>query len=148
MWRVELLSFYADSGCPRGREAPAIRHMASSNEDIIANAFDATSRYAKYTTWSPSQNIAGEWIGLEMPHNAAAVRSIRIASKSAAESPKSNNLFERVVPRDTHHVGVVEGREQFWPLVTGRTTYDLPSSGVISRDAIARMSPDHFHRLI
>ena len=61
---------------------------------------------------------------------------------------EKHHLPERIVPGATNHVGLVEGREHFWPLVVGRTTYDLQSGAVISRDRADSLSPEIIHRPI
>ena len=53
---------------------------------------------------------------------------------------------ERIVSQATRFCKLVEDREHFWPLVKGRTTYDLHSSAVISREQVEGLDSIQLHR--
>ena len=50
----------------------------------------------------------------------------------AADS--SSWLFERVIPKAVRHECLAPGREELWKYVAGRTTYDLKTGKVLSKD--------------
>ena len=78
---------------------------------------------------------------MPIPTCHSSVAKVAATEKYVARG-KDPGLFERVVPNAMNHVGLCEGREHFSPLVVGRTTYDLHSGAVISKDRIDDLSQE------
>lgn len=86
-------------------------------------------------------------VGPPVDASTASVNGVVAAAETYVQREK-HHLIERIVPGATSHVGLVEGREHVWPLVVGRTTHELQSGAVISRDRADSLSPGIIHRPI
>ena len=86
-------------------------------------------------------------VGPPVDATTASVNGI-VATAEQHIKREKHHLLGRIVPGATNHVGLVEGREHVWPLVVGRTTYELQSGAAISRDRADSQSPETVHRPI
>eukprot|EP00947_MAST-08B_sp_MAST-8B-sp1_P000059 g59.t1 len=87
-WTLQTMAMYSARGCQRGTEVTPQRQSASSNAASSGNVIDAFSQ----TSWIPSQNVAGEWIGVEMLSSSDPIKSIRLLSASTTDAPVSLTL--------------------------------------------------------
>ena len=128
----------------------AWRTSAKTHRDTYRNADEPV-----YPTWlRPSASAQLGCKAKKMPccvgplvDADTSLQCVAAAEKYVARG-KDPGLFERIVPNAMNHVGLVEGREHVSPLVVGRTTYDLHSGAVISKDRIDDLSQEKMHRPI